>query len=156
MLLTISTSHKPATDLGYLLHKNPARVQTEDLSFGTGHVFYPEASSERCTAALLVEIDPVALVRGRGPAGEGGQLEQYVNDRPYAANRIPVRKPARPCEPSRQQICETHHVRLSPTGSESGVYEDFRDVEADLRNQYRLICWPAVLKHYGSFHRGCR
>ncbi len=86
MLLTISTSHKPATDLGYLLHKNPARVQTEDLSFGTGHVFYPEASSERCTAALLVEIDPVALVRGRGPAGEGGQLEQYVNDRPYAAN----------------------------------------------------------------------
>jgi RNA repair, ligase-Pnkp-associating, region of Hen1 len=86
MLLTISTSHKPATDLGYLLHKNPARVQTEDLSFGTGHVFYPEASSARCTAALLVEIDPVALVRGRGPAGESGQLEQYVNDRPYAAN----------------------------------------------------------------------
>ena len=86
MLLTISTTHKPATDLGYLLHKNPARVQTEDLSFGMGHVFYPEASSERCTAALLVEIDPVALVRGRGPAGEGGQLEQYVNDRPYVAN----------------------------------------------------------------------
>ena len=86
MLLTISTSHKPATDLGYLLHKNPARVQTEDLPFGRGHVFYPEASSERCTAALLVEMDPIALVRGRGPAGEGGQLEQYVNDRPYAAN----------------------------------------------------------------------
>src|ERR1700730_4778184 len=86
MLLTISTSHKPATDLGYLLHKNPARVQTEDLPFGMGHVFYPEASSERCTAALLVEIDPVALVPGRGPAGEGGQLQQYVNDRPYAAN----------------------------------------------------------------------
>ncbi|MGI4827652.1 MAG: 3' terminal RNA ribose 2'-O-methyltransferase Hen1 [Janthinobacterium lividum] len=86
MLLTISTTHQPATDLGYLLHKNPARVQTEDLSFGKAHVFYPEASSELCTAALLVEIDPVALVRGRGPAGEGGQLEQYVNDRPYAAN----------------------------------------------------------------------
>jgi RNA repair, ligase-Pnkp-associating, region of Hen1 len=49
-------------------------------------VFYPEATAERCTAALLVEIDPVGLVRGRGPAGEGGQLEQYVNDRPYAAN----------------------------------------------------------------------
>lgn len=86
MLLTISTSHQPATDLGYLLHKNPARLQTEELSFGTGYVFYPEASAERCTAALLVEIDPVALVRGRGPAGEGGQLEQYVNDRPYVAN----------------------------------------------------------------------
>ncbi|RZU40802.1 3' terminal RNA ribose 2'-O-methyltransferase Hen1 [Edaphobacter modestus] len=86
MLLTISTTQQPATDLGYLLHKNPARLQTEELSFGTGYVFYPEASAERCMAALLIEIDPVALVRGRGPAGEGGQLEQYVNDRPYAAN----------------------------------------------------------------------
>ena len=86
MLLTISTTQQPATDLGYLLHKNPARLQTEELSFGKGFVFYPEASAERCTVALLIEIDPVALVRGRGPAGEGGQLDQYVNDRPYAAN----------------------------------------------------------------------
>jgi 3' terminal RNA ribose 2'-O-methyltransferase Hen1 len=86
MLLTISTTQQPATDLGYLLHKNPARLQTESFSFGTGYVFYPEASVERCTAALLIEIDPVALVRGRGAAGEGAQLEQYVNDRPYAAN----------------------------------------------------------------------
>lgn len=86
MLLTLETTHQPATDLGFLLHKNPARVQTEDLSFGKAHVFYPEASTELCKVALLVEVDPVALVRGRGPAGEGGQLEQYVNDRPYAAN----------------------------------------------------------------------
>ena len=86
MLLTLETTHQPATDLGFLLHKNPARVQTEDLSFGKAYVFYPEASEALCTVALLVEVDPVALVRGRGPAGEGGQLEQYVNDRPYAAN----------------------------------------------------------------------
>jgi 3' terminal RNA ribose 2'-O-methyltransferase Hen1 len=86
MLLTVSTTHQPATDLGYLLHKNPARLQTEELSFGKAYVFYPDASVDLCTAALFVEIDPVALVRGRGPAGEGGQLEQYVNDRPYAAN----------------------------------------------------------------------
>lgn len=87
MLLTISTTHSPATDLGYLLHKNPARVQTEELSFGKAYVFYPEAEAERCTVALLLEVDPIALVRGRrGPAGEGGQLEQYVNDRPYASN----------------------------------------------------------------------
>src|SRR6202035_204296 len=73
--------------LGYLLHKNPARMQTEELSFGKAHVFYPEADRTRCTAAILLEVDPVGLVRGRrGPAGEGGQLEQYVNDRPYAAN----------------------------------------------------------------------
>jgi len=87
MLLTLSTTHRPATDLGYLLHKNPARMQTEKLAFGQAHVFYAEASEERCTAALLVEVDPIALVRGRkGPAGEGQQFEQYVNDRPYAAN----------------------------------------------------------------------
>jgi 3' terminal RNA ribose 2'-O-methyltransferase Hen1 len=86
MLLTISTTQYPATDLGYLLHKNPSRLQTEELSFGKGYVFYPEATNEVCTAALLIEIDPVGLVRGRGPAGEGGQLEQYVNDRPYSAN----------------------------------------------------------------------
>lgn len=83
MLLTISTTHEPATDLGFLLHKNPARVQTEALPFGQAHVFYPEADETRCVAALLVEIDPVALVRGREDVG---RAEQYVNDRPYAAN----------------------------------------------------------------------
>src|SRR5215469_1688290 len=87
MLLTLTTTHRPATDLGYLLHKNPARLQTEEMTFGKAYVFYPEAGEDRCTAALLVEVDPVALVRGRrGPSGEGGQLEQYVNDRPYGAN----------------------------------------------------------------------
>jgi 3' terminal RNA ribose 2'-O-methyltransferase Hen1 len=87
MLLTISTTHHPATDLGYLLHKNPSRVQTEELSFGKAHVFYQEANAHHCTVAVLLEVDPIALVRGRrGPAGDGGHLEQYVNDRPYAAN----------------------------------------------------------------------
>jgi 3' terminal RNA ribose 2'-O-methyltransferase Hen1 len=87
MLLTITNTAPDATDLGYLLHKNPDRVQTFDLSFGKAHVFYPEAVPERCTAALLLDVDPVGLVRGRrGPAGEGGALEQYVNDRPYVAS----------------------------------------------------------------------
>ena len=87
MLLTVTTTHNPATDLGFLLRKNPERPQAFDLSFGKAHVFYPEATAERCTAALLVEVDPVGLVRNRrGPSGEGGALEQYVNDRPYAAS----------------------------------------------------------------------
>ncbi|HZL36841.1 MAG TPA: 3' terminal RNA ribose 2'-O-methyltransferase Hen1 [Tepidisphaeraceae bacterium] len=87
MLLTITTTHRPATDLGYLLHKNPARPQSFELSFGQAHVFYPEADAHRCTAALLLDVDPVGLVRNRrGPGGEGFSLEQYVNDRPYAAN----------------------------------------------------------------------
>ncbi|TGD79356.1 3' terminal RNA ribose 2'-O-methyltransferase Hen1 [Hymenobacter wooponensis] len=87
MLLTITTTHQPATDLGYLLHKNPARLQTLEITAGQAHIFYPEATPERCTAALLLDIDPVALVRShRGPAGEGFALEQYVNDRPYVAS----------------------------------------------------------------------
>jgi len=87
MLLTITTTHRPATDLGFLLHKNPARAQSFDLSFGRAHVVYPEANDERCTAALILDIDPVGLVRGRrGPAGDGGLLTQYVNDRPYVAS----------------------------------------------------------------------
>lgn len=87
MLLTITTTHRPATDLGFLLYKNPARPQSFELSFGRAQVFYPEASDERCTAALLLEVDPVGLVRNRrGPAGEGFSLEQYVNDRPYVGS----------------------------------------------------------------------
>jgi 3' terminal RNA ribose 2'-O-methyltransferase Hen1 len=89
MLLTITTTCPQASDLGYLLHKNPARVQSFELSFGKAHVFYPEAGDDRCTAALLLDVDPVWLVRGRrGPAGEGGTLEQYVNDRPYVASSL--------------------------------------------------------------------
>lgn len=87
MLLTLTTTHSPATDLGFLLHKHPDRHQTFDMSFGTAHVFYPEASVDRCTAALVLDVDPVALVRGRqGSAGAGGLVDQYVNDRPYAAS----------------------------------------------------------------------
>ncbi|MGW5863498.1 3' terminal RNA ribose 2'-O-methyltransferase Hen1 [Streptomyces sp. NPDC055239] len=95
MFLTISTSgspENPATDLGFLLHKHPDKAQAFSTSYGTAHVLYPEASVERCTAALLLEVDPVALVRrGRGK-GKGGApdaaLAQYVNDRPYAASSL--------------------------------------------------------------------
>jgi 3' terminal RNA ribose 2'-O-methyltransferase Hen1 len=94
VLLTITTTGGrdgwPATDLGYLLHKHPGRVQAFEVSAGVAYVFYPEATSVRCTAALLLEVDPVALVRGRrGPGGgEGFTLGQYVNDRPYAASSL--------------------------------------------------------------------
>jgi 3' terminal RNA ribose 2'-O-methyltransferase Hen1 len=84
MLLSITTTVRPATDLGYLLHKNPARSHELELAFGRAHMFYPEASDERCTFALLLDIDPVGLVRGGGK--DGGLLDQYVNDRPYAAS----------------------------------------------------------------------
>ena len=88
MLLTITSSASPATDLGFLLHKNPDRVHEKEMPFGMARVCYPEATSERCTAALIVDIDPVQLVRGRrgGPQGNGFSLSQYVNDRPYAVS----------------------------------------------------------------------
>jgi 3' terminal RNA ribose 2'-O-methyltransferase Hen1 len=85
MLLTLTNTQAPATDLGFLLHKHPDRVQKFPLSFGEAHVFYPEAGMDRCTACLLVDVDPVGLVRGKAWA-DGGLLDQYVNDRPYAAS----------------------------------------------------------------------
>jgi 3' terminal RNA ribose 2'-O-methyltransferase Hen1 len=89
VLLTITTTHEPATDLGFLLHKHPGRVQSFEESVGTAHVFYPESTDTRCTAALLLEVDPIGLVRGRkGPSGDGFALGQYVNDRPYAASSM--------------------------------------------------------------------
>ncbi len=87
MYLTISTTHVPATDLGYLLHKRPGKLHSVALSFGQAHVFYSEVTENRCTAALLIEVDPVELVRKPGgPSGEGGLLDQYVNDRPYVSS----------------------------------------------------------------------
>lgn len=85
MLLSVATTHRPATDLGFLLHKNPARVHELDLGFGQAVMFYPEASPELCEFAVTLDIDPVALVRGRQGGGDG-PLDQYVNDRPYAAS----------------------------------------------------------------------
>ncbi|MEM9089861.1 MAG: 3' terminal RNA ribose 2'-O-methyltransferase Hen1 [Cyanobacteria bacterium P01_F01_bin.53] len=88
MLLTITTTHQPATDLGYLLHKHPGRCQSFPLGFGKVHVFYPEASEERCTAALLLDVDPVGLVRGKAGRWQKKTVEQYVNDRPYVASSL--------------------------------------------------------------------
>ncbi|MGW5330689.1 3' terminal RNA ribose 2'-O-methyltransferase Hen1 [Streptomyces sp. NPDC004014] len=95
MFLTISTrgdAAHPATDLGYLLHKHPGKAQTFSTSHGTAHVFYPRAEDAVCTAALLLEVDAVALVRKGKGRGRGGApdaaLAQYVNDRPYAASSL--------------------------------------------------------------------
>src|SRR5437868_10683903 len=85
MLLAISTIHEPATDLGFLLHKHPERFQSFDLSFGKAHVFYPEISENRCTAALLLDVDPVGMVRGKS-RDQSFLLGHYVNDRPYVAS----------------------------------------------------------------------
>ncbi|SCL23465.1 3' terminal RNA ribose 2'-O-methyltransferase Hen1 [Micromonospora nigra] len=93
MLLTLTTTHQPATDLGHLLVKHPDRVHAFDVPVGTAHVFYPEAGEQRCTAALLLDVDPLKLAAARGRGGrasapEGFTLGRYVNDRPYAASSL--------------------------------------------------------------------
>ena len=85
MLLTIATTHHPATDLGFLVHKHPDRFQSFDLSFGQAHVIYPEATENRCTACLLLDVDPVGMVRRKG-RNQSFLLGHYVNDRPYVAS----------------------------------------------------------------------
>ena len=86
MLLTVSTTHKPATDLGYLVHKNPFRCQAKKLPFGIVNIFYPEASEEKCTLAILLDVDSVTLVRGKRNYHRNMQIEPYVNDRPYVCS----------------------------------------------------------------------
>lgn len=87
MLLSITTTHQPATDLGYLLHKHPDKLQSVELSIGKAHIFYPESTPEKSTVALLLDIDPIEMVRGsRNLGGKGFALGQYVNDRPYVAS----------------------------------------------------------------------
>ncbi|MDR0838909.1 MAG: 3' terminal RNA ribose 2'-O-methyltransferase Hen1 [Oscillospiraceae bacterium] len=84
MLLTITYTGRGTSDLGYLLYKNPNRCpQAFDLTFGMAHVFYPEVTDGRTTAALLLDIDPLDLAKGKGGA-EG--LFDYVNDRPYVSS----------------------------------------------------------------------
>jgi len=87
MLLTITTTHNPASDLSYLLHKHPSKIQEVEITAGKAHIFYTEVSDEKCTVALLLDIDPIGLVRkNSGPSGNDFALEQYVNDRPYVGS----------------------------------------------------------------------
>ncbi|MFZ7087397.1 3' terminal RNA ribose 2'-O-methyltransferase Hen1 [Curtobacterium sp. RRHDQ10] len=91
MLVTITTrgaDDVDALDLSHLLHKHPARAQRFSLTVGEAHVFYPSATSDECTAALLLEVDPVGLARSRRFGGDVQALSQYVNDRPYASSSM--------------------------------------------------------------------
>lgn len=86
MFLSIATTHRPAADLGFLLHKHPERVHETELPFGKAHLFYPQVDEDRCEAALVLDVDPIGLVRGKGRTE--GLLDAYVNDRPYAASSL--------------------------------------------------------------------
>lgn len=90
MLVSITYAGPDATDLGYLLHKHPDKVQTFETATGQAHVFYTEAVADRCTAVMLMEVDSIALARNRQLRGgrDANSLDDYVNDRPYAASSM--------------------------------------------------------------------
>lgn len=133
MFLSIATTHQPATDLGYLLMKHPDRLHETEHTFGRSYIVYPEANAERCEAVLTLDVDPVALVRGRG-AGDG-LLDQYVNDRPYAASSFlsvalnrAYRTAMTGASRERQQVADTAIpleicVRPLPTAADSDFCE---------------------------------
>ena len=87
MLVSLTSTTPVATDLGYLLHKHPDRVRAVDVGFGRAHVFYPEATAQRCTATTYVEVDPFGRTRHRQHRRAQG-LEPYLNDRPYVASSM--------------------------------------------------------------------
>jgi 3' terminal RNA ribose 2'-O-methyltransferase Hen1 len=86
MFLRITTTHRPATDLGFLLGKHPDRLQSFELAYGQAHVFFPEATEARCSACLVLDVDPVGLVRNHRGGAHDATLARYVNDRPYVAS----------------------------------------------------------------------
>ncbi|ALO68272.1 3' terminal RNA ribose 2'-O-methyltransferase Hen1 [Arthrobacter alpinus] len=89
MLVTITYIGPDASDLGYLLHKKPGKVQPFDLNVGIATVFYPEVTPKRCTAALLVEVDAIDLVRNKHiRTGTQDSLDHYINDRPYVSSSL--------------------------------------------------------------------
>ncbi len=87
MLLTITAEGENAAALSFLMHKHPDKLQQVELSVGTAYIFYPECKKEKVTAALLLDIDPIGMVRNaKNFAGKDFLLGQYVNDRPYVAS----------------------------------------------------------------------
>ena len=87
MLLTITAEGENAAALSFLLHKHPDKLQQVELSVGVAYIFYPECGKEKVTAALLLDIDPIGMVRNaKNFAGKDFLLGQYVNDRPYVAS----------------------------------------------------------------------
>ena len=130
MFLSVATTHRPATDLGFLLHKHPERVHETELPFGKAFVFYPRADDERCEAALVLDVDPVGLVRGKGRSD--GLLDHYVNDRPYAASSFlsvamgrALRTAMSGASRDRPELAETEiplEVTVTPLPARGGVH----------------------------------
>lgn len=133
MLLTITTTHQPATDLGYLLHKHPGRSQSFDLAFGQAHIFYPEATDDRCTAALMLDVDPIGLVRGRKDSYFA--LADYVNDRPYTSSSFLSVAMSKVFGTAMAGTCKTH-----PELAQTAIPLEAKIVALPCRGGADLLC----------------
>lgn len=108
VLLTITTTHRPATDLGHLLHQQPDRVQASRQSFDDATVLYPTAEQDRCTAALLLQVDAVRLAKSRAGGAADFSLGEYVSNRCCAASSLLAVAPGRVCSPTRCGARQVH------------------------------------------------
>ena len=72
MLLSISTTITPATDLGYLLHKHPGRLQSFEVSVGT----VVQSARYAVGPAGVIAYNPHP--GARAPADKIFALGQYV------------------------------------------------------------------------------
>ena len=147
MLLTISTTHPPATDLGYLLHKHPARCQSYDLSFGRVHVFYPEATDDRCSVCLLLDVDPVGIVRGKGSAE--GLLPQYVKRSTVRGLVVPERG-----DSAGLRLAARAGVGVALGARDWGRDRAFSPCECDSRSRGRAV--PEGRVRAAGLSRSCR
>ncbi len=154
MLLEISTTHQPATDLGFLMHKHPDRFQSFKLSHGKAHLFYPEATIHKTTICLLLDINPIELVRGKKrTAGKHFSLAHYVNDRPYVASSFMSVAIAKTLATAMNGTCQQRpelantpiplQVRISvvsaPAGGERLIRELFEPLGYKLQLQRHLL-----------------
>ena len=146
MLLTLTSTTVPARDLGHLLRKHPDRLQTFALGFGAAHVFYPEATGDRCTAALLLDVDPVGLVRGRPTStDDGGLVDAYVNDRPYVASSflsVAIARVLGAALGGRSEPAELAARELALQACIAPVRVAFRDAPGDGENLVRRLFVP--------------
>lgn len=71
--------NSPATDLGYLLHKHPDRVQSFATTQGEATVFYPVADADKCRAVLRVDGTDARV-------DSHTDIDRHVNTIPYAAS----------------------------------------------------------------------
>jgi 3' terminal RNA ribose 2'-O-methyltransferase Hen1 len=151
MFLSISTTHTPATDLGWLLHKRPDKVQTFDIAGGRAIVFYPEATDERCTATLLLDVDTVDLVRTLNVPNDRVSLQQYVNEKPYTASSFLTTAISKVYSSAMNGICKDRPELLGvkmPIEVVVSVIRAGLNGEAALRRQFEPIGYEVEVEQY--------